>query len=137
VSVLLGLLIAWFILNFTSVGRSNYANTKLLPENIESSDNQNSSLIGTGLASRAPAPVILPSVMDATPASSAQPVMMGSMNMAPISVMQTGATQMGMPMQGVSGRVPMPMQTGAAQMPMQTGAGPGAMPPVIPLVQPM
>ena len=104
VIVLIGLLIAWLILNFTSIGRSNYANTILYPAEFMEQPAQNSALIGAGLASAAK-----PSVMDATPESSAQPVMMGAMNMSPISVIQ-------------------PMQAGSGQMPN---------PPTIPLVQPM
>ena len=133
VSVLLGLLFAWLILSFTSVGRSNYANTILYPASVMEPPAQNSALIGAGLASAAK-----PSVMDATPASSAQPVMMGAMNMAPISV-TPGAPQMPMPVQRATSQMPMamPMQ-GSAQMPMPTPmAMPMPMPPQMPMPTPM
>jgi len=103
-SILLGIVIAWVILTFISSRRSNYLERLVLhPADVMEPPAQNSALIGAGLATA------MPSVMDATPASSAQPVMMGSMNMSPISV-----TQPQMPMQP---QMPTPMMP--PQMPMQ------------------
>ena len=77
-TIILGVVIAWFIVSFFSTNKSTYLT--LHPADFESSPmKENPALIGTGLASR-------PSVMDATPSSQAQPVMMGAMNMSPISV---------------------------------------------------
>ena len=81
-TIILGVVIAWFIVSFFSVKKSTYL--VLHPADFESSPMQeNPALIGTGLASR---PAARPSVMDATPSSQAQPVMMSNMQMAPISV---------------------------------------------------
>ena len=77
-SILLGIVIAWLILTFTSSKRSNYL--VLQPTPVDEPPAQNSALIGAGLA------VAKPSVMDATPADTARPVMMSNMQMAPISV---------------------------------------------------
>ena len=78
-TIILGIVIAWFIVSFFSTNKSTYLT--LHPADFESSPimQENPALIGAGLASR-------PSVMDATPSSQAQPVMMGAMNMSPISV---------------------------------------------------
>ena len=109
VSIILGLLIAWVILTFTSSRRSNYLEHLILhPAPIDGPSMENPALIGAGLASRAPVPV-RPSVMDATPASSAQPVMMGDVNMAPISVM---------PMQQAPPMMPTPMAPPMMPTPM-------------------
>ena len=81
-TIILGVVIAWFIVSFFSTNKSTYLERLVLhPADFESSPimQENPALIGTGLASR-------PSVMDATPSSQAQPVMMGAMNMSPISV---------------------------------------------------
>jgi hypothetical protein len=91
-SILLGIVIAWLILTFTSSKRSNYL--VLQPTPVDEPPAQNSALIGAGLA------VAKPSVMDATPADTARPVMspvsvtqsqvrspmMNGMNMTPISI---------------------------------------------------
>jgi len=109
VSIILGLLIAWVILTFTSSRRSNYLEHVILhPAPIDGPSMENPALIGAGLASAKP------SVMDATPASSAQPVMMGDVNMAPISVMPS---PMAMPMQQAPPMMPSPMAMPTQQAP--------------------
>lgn len=72
-SIGLGLFIAWSILSFVKPVASPKVSTFTLDPWPLSLDDSNLALIGVGLESRAPAP---PSVMDASPAASAKPVMM-------------------------------------------------------------
>ena len=71
-SVLLGLIIAWTILMYFPAQQTKVSYFTMDPWPLEM-DDSNLALIGVGLEARAPAP---PSVMDASPASSAQVVMM-------------------------------------------------------------
>ena len=79
----LGIFIAFVILSFAAPPKvSTYSrNIDAWPLTL---DDSNLALIGVGLESRAPAP---PSVMDASPASSAKPVMMMKVSPAPAPVM--------------------------------------------------
>ena len=70
-SVLLGVILAWTILMYFPVRRAKVSYYTLNPWPLEL-DNSNLALVGVGLASPKPKT----SVMDASPASSAQPVMM-------------------------------------------------------------
>jgi hypothetical protein len=84
-SIGLGFAIAWTILTFVPKPKvSNYGfgpgNTVLNPWPVEM-DNSNLALIGVGLEARTPAPA---SVMDASPASSAKPVMLTGQSPKPV-----------------------------------------------------
>ena len=83
VTIGLGIFIAFVILSFAAPPKvSTYSrNIDAWPLTL---DDSNLALIGVGLESRAPAP---PSVMDASPASSAKPVMMMKVSPAPAPVM--------------------------------------------------
>jgi hypothetical protein len=95
-SIILGLLIAWCIISFTYGSRSNYRTRGMInPEKIEESSNQNPALVGTGLAtSTGPKP----SVMDATPAPMARPVMMAQNPQMPKQMPSPTPMQMHMPL---------------------------------------
>lgn len=82
VSIGLGLFIAFIILSYAMkpVVTPKVSTFTLDPWPL-SLDDSNLALIGVGLESRAPAP---PSVMDASPAASAKPVMMASVPQAPM-----------------------------------------------------
>lgn len=84
----LGLFIAWAILSF--VAPPNVSTFTMTPWPLEL-DDSNLALIGAGLESRAPAP---PSVMDASPASSAKPVMVMTKAPAPVMMMAPAMSQM-------------------------------------------
>ena len=105
VSVILGLIIAWVILTITP-GQRKVSYFTLSPWPIEM-DNSNLALIGVGLASPKP----MPSVMDASPASSAMPVMMASP--APAPVMMTSAAP-----EPVMTPAPSPMYSPVASAPI-------------------
>ena len=70
-SVLIGFVLAWIILGYFPVQQPKVSYFTLHPWPLEL-DDSNLALIGVGLASPKPKP----SVMDASPASSAEPVMM-------------------------------------------------------------
>ena len=79
-SVLLGLLFAWTILMYVPV-RTKVSYYTLNPWPLEM-DDSNLAIIGVGLA----APKPKPSVMDATPASAATPVMVMTRSPAPVNL---------------------------------------------------
>ena len=118
-TIILGVVIAWFIVSFFSAKKSTYLT--LHPADFESSPMQeNPALIGTGLASR-------PSVMDATPSSEARPVMMGAMNMSPISVSRPP-----MPPATMNPQMPaMPPAMSPQQQQMPPAMNPQMMPPAM------
>lgn len=91
-SILLGILIAWVIVTFTYSRRSNYLEHLVLqPAEFTQTPMQNSALIGAGLASPTP------SVMDAVPASMANPVMMPASMPTPMMVPTPTMTPMMVP----------------------------------------
>ena len=102
-SVLIGLVIAWFIVNLYSVRRSTFLERLILhPADVEeSSSMQNPALIGSGLASAKP------SVMDASPM--AKPVMMHPQMPMPVQPQIPMPVQPQMPMP-VQPQMPVPVQ---------------------------
>lgn len=104
VTIGLGIFIAFVILSFAAPPKvSTYSrNIDAWPLTL---DDSNLALIGVGLESRAPAP---PSVMDASPASSAKPVMMMKVSPAPAPVM----------MMAPAAHVPVMMMAPAAPAPV-------------------
>jgi hypothetical protein len=110
-SIGLGLFIAWAILSFVKPVAAPKVSTFTLDPWPLSLDNSNLALIGVGLASRAPAP---PSVMDASPASSAKPVMMMA---APAPAMKMMAPAPAMKMMAAPAPAPAPAMMMKAPMP--------------------
>ena len=101
-SILLGHLIAWIILMYVPV-RKTVSYFTLNPWPIES-DDSNLAIIGVGLA----APKPKPSVMDATPASVATPVMVPPRSPMPVPVMAPPRSPVPVPVM-VPPRSPVPV----------------------------
>ena len=135
-SALLGVLIAWTILMYFPVRRAKVSYYTLNPWPLEL-DNSNLALVGVGLASPNPKT----SVMDTSPASSAQPVMMSPTPMpvvfGPVSTSPSPMPVSSTPMPMSSGPVsvsstPMPMSSGPVSMspsPIPVISGPVSMSP--------
>jgi len=114
-SIGLGFVIALTILNFVPKPKvSNYGfgpgDIRLNPAPLEM-DDSNLALIGVGLAT----PTVKPSVMDASPASSAKPVMIAASPMPPMPAQSPMP-----PMPAQSPMPPMPAQSPMPPMPSQS-----------------